>query len=572
MDAFARSRKKRKKKKRARVEKVHTGPNFMLDDWLWDVRSSMRSASVGKVNRGKVKRSASVPLKGRTWRFLGSVKGRKTNYGHEKLSDLVVRVADAVAEKHPGSILDIGNMGLASGGRIVQSKSHQGGRDVDLAIYAVNAKGKQVNTGRFIKFNRECKAGRGLKVDRARNWELVKALITSEDPVVQWLFISRPVKEALLKYAREQKEEGWIIRRAAAIMHQPGDSAAHADHFHVRIFCTGWDRAQGCVDYGPERSRHARDDSILAGRLDRLKRRVRKGLDKERLAALETIFSLEPDRAGALAQGLLCDPSSKVVVRALAEVKRRKKADWEKTVASKLKCAPGPETELVLLEAVGDYLDKRVRVAARKAASRAVCKDASTCKGAGCDKALKLCRTAAGALAWSTDLKDGKILADLLESKDKRVRKKALSAIRTLYVTSDPAVPGERVRSKKKKKKSRAQRWRLLVKKSRKLTWEEQAFRQLQRQGYALKGRLARKANTALLLKALKKGFPFGFAAQRALATIFKQDFNRPVKNRAAHRYYSSLAAGSGRTRKPATPADKGQRQAMRKLPPLPEM
>lgn len=573
-DALARGRKKKKKKsrKRAAVERVYSGPNFMLEDWLWDVRGSLRSASTGKANRGRVEHSVRLPLRGRTWRFLASVRKRGTNYGHERLAELVVRAADAVAEKHRGSILDIGNMGLVRGGRITQSKSHQGGRDVDVAIFAVDKKGRRINTGRFIKFNAECKAARGLEVDRARNWELVKALVMSEDPVVQWLFIATPVEKALLQYAREQKEEGWIVRRAAAIMHQPGDSAAHADHFHIRIFCSDWDRAQGCVDYGPERSRHVRDDSIKTRRVETLERRISRGLDSQRLAALETLFVLAPDRAGGLARKLLCDPSKKMVERALAEVKHSTTQGWEKLVAGALHCAAEPATELVLLEAVGKYLDKRVRKAARKAAARPYCLDGAKCSGSDCKAALRLCVVAVEALAWSTELSDGKVLAGLVESKEKRVRRKAVRALRTLFATNDPVVAGKKVDEKKTgEKKSRAERWQRLVRKSRKLSWEKQAFRQFQRQGYALHSRLTRKANTALLLKALKTGFPLGFASQRALASIFKQDFQRPLGNRAAYRLYARLAANSGRAGPAAQPTSPG-RQALRKLPPLPEM
>jgi penicillin-insensitive murein endopeptidase len=38
------------------------------------------------------------------------------------------------------------------------------------------------------------------------------------------------------------------VRRA---LKQPGDSARHDDHLHVRVYCTPSDRRLGCVDLGP---------------------------------------------------------------------------------------------------------------------------------------------------------------------------------------------------------------------------------------------------------------------------------------------------------------------------------
>jgi penicillin-insensitive murein endopeptidase len=36
-------------------------------------------------------------------------------------------------------------------------------------------------------------------------------------------------------------------------MHQPSDAQTHMDHWHLRIFCSPSDRAQGCNDRGPAR-------------------------------------------------------------------------------------------------------------------------------------------------------------------------------------------------------------------------------------------------------------------------------------------------------------------------------
>jgi hypothetical protein len=37
------------------------------------------------------------------------------------------------------------------------------------------------------------------------------------------------------------------------VLHQPGDSLPHDDHFHVRIYCPVGDRHAWCVDRAPLR-------------------------------------------------------------------------------------------------------------------------------------------------------------------------------------------------------------------------------------------------------------------------------------------------------------------------------
>ena len=42
-----------------------------------------------------------------------------------------------------------------------------------------------------------------------------------------------------------------LVEYARTLMRQPGDSAPHDDHFHVRVYCTRSDRFHGCRDSGP---------------------------------------------------------------------------------------------------------------------------------------------------------------------------------------------------------------------------------------------------------------------------------------------------------------------------------
>jgi hypothetical protein len=42
-----------------------------------------------------------------------------------------------------------------------------------------------------------------------------------------------------------------VIAKARLALKQPGDSARHDDHMHVRVYCSKGDREFGCVDMGP---------------------------------------------------------------------------------------------------------------------------------------------------------------------------------------------------------------------------------------------------------------------------------------------------------------------------------
>ena len=59
-------------------------------------------------------------------------------------------------------------------------------------------------------------------------------------------------------------------------MVRPKNSSPHADHFHIRIFCTDGDLEFGCKDYGPEwawvKEARAVDQAMLESRVDRIMR------------------------------------------------------------------------------------------------------------------------------------------------------------------------------------------------------------------------------------------------------------------------------------------------------------
>lgn len=91
------------------------------------------------------------------------------------------------------------------------------------------------------------------RFDVKRNWALVRALVQDARVDVQYLFCHAQLRQRLLEHAQSIGEDPDVIDRAAALLHQPGDSMPHDDHLHLRIFCSSDDRPFGCVDRGPVR-------------------------------------------------------------------------------------------------------------------------------------------------------------------------------------------------------------------------------------------------------------------------------------------------------------------------------
>ena len=82
----------------------------------------------------------------------------------------------------------------------------------------------------------------------------LKELLTAPEAPVQWIFIYQPLANRLIDHAQQLGEPEALIARARRTLRQPGDSARHDDHMHVRIYCSATDRAYGCVDIGPMES------------------------------------------------------------------------------------------------------------------------------------------------------------------------------------------------------------------------------------------------------------------------------------------------------------------------------
>ena len=175
-------------------------------------------------------------------------KARCLNYGVARLVDALAHAGQSVRAAYPGSPpLGVGDLAQAKGGPIPPySRSHQAGRDVDLAYYAVDASGAPLPVDDLWKAKGLTDGTRHF--DLERNWALVVALASNPSVEVRWIFVSDELRAALLAEGAKEKAAPALISRAEAVLHQPSDAPPHDDHFHLRIRCTAEERAAGCRD------------------------------------------------------------------------------------------------------------------------------------------------------------------------------------------------------------------------------------------------------------------------------------------------------------------------------------
>ena len=216
---------------------------------------SNAGCSVGKAWSGSLRCATQMPLVGKHHKFSWVAKKKGSNFGTPAMVELLERSAATVDGAVEGPPLILGSISVRHGGKMGPHKSHQTGRDVDILFYVRDPKGRRRQAVGFYEFDgagrcqhRRCK---GWRFDVQRNWWLVRTMVWSQRPQVQYIFVSNPLRKLMLDYAVKRNEHPEIIRRAKKVLAEPGNSSPHADHFHVRIYCSSADKKAGCRDGGP---------------------------------------------------------------------------------------------------------------------------------------------------------------------------------------------------------------------------------------------------------------------------------------------------------------------------------
>lgn len=208
------------------------------------------AASQGRPARGTVEGAVQLTESDAVRVLPTRHKQRCLSWGTPRLISALERAGRDVQKRVEGSpALGVGNIGRAKGGSLAPySKSHQAGRDCDLAFYALDAKGP-VAAEDLEHFDASLNSTESeRRFDVARNWALVSSLLSNDDIEVKWLFVSTPLRTALLAHARKVKAPASLLRAAEERLHQPSDAPPHDDHFHLRLRCTATERGDRCVD------------------------------------------------------------------------------------------------------------------------------------------------------------------------------------------------------------------------------------------------------------------------------------------------------------------------------------
>lgn len=209
--------------------------------------------TIGVPHEGMITNAVPLPKKGPGYALY---RNNARNFGNPRIVAAIQSAARHVAEARPGGArLLVGDISPRWGGQSSGHRSHRNGRDADLLLYALTPDGRSVESPGFVRYGPdglgEVDKGKFVRLDVGREWQVVKALVSSREANVQWLFLARWLEALVIEHARALGEDPELIWYAESVLLQPGDSAAHDDHLHFRVACTPEEALGGCLGGGP---------------------------------------------------------------------------------------------------------------------------------------------------------------------------------------------------------------------------------------------------------------------------------------------------------------------------------
>lgn len=278
---------------------------------------SRNGTSVGTAEGGILTDAVQLRPRGPHHTILRAHRRRRhLHWGTRELVALVEHAADYVAARHPGSVLQVGNLSARAGGDIPYSHSHNSGRDVDLAFYLRGPTGRPRVPSDYARIAADGRVrGRSASraaFDPARNWALVEALLSHPTVRVQWVLVAEHLRELLLTHARAHAADPDLVRRAEHVLAQPRASGSHDDHFHVRLYCPPDDLLDGCRPAGPRWAWIDPYERAFAERVEQLLDLFRSTADPSvRTPALQRLVAMSASEAAAPLAALLAHEAAR---------------------------------------------------------------------------------------------------------------------------------------------------------------------------------------------------------------------------------------------------------------------
>lgn len=183
--------------------------------------------STGTANRGRLKGSIALQ-DGLGYR----VRATDRSYGTRTTVRLIEECIGNTRQKHKDAPdIMIGDLSFEKGGKMRPHKSHQSGRDADIAYYI---KG-QDTAWRFY-------VAKPSNLDVAKTWTLFKEFV--ETNKVEYIFVDYNLQKVLYEYGRKHGASAEYLDRV--FQYPKGKSSqqgiirwsrGHDDHFHIRFKC-----------------------------------------------------------------------------------------------------------------------------------------------------------------------------------------------------------------------------------------------------------------------------------------------------------------------------------------------
>ncbi len=323
------------------------------------------SRSIGNVVDGYLINSARLPLPHPHLVVLPIQFQRRLIFSTDEMLELVADAAQHVAKSFEGSVLHLGNFSAEGGGDIPYSVSHNSGRDADIAFFVVDAAGNPTvlpdllplkGDGTFTGEPDTQYQDQTYYFDVQRNWAFIEGLLLSKAATIQYVFVSNPLRNLLLDYARKSNASPALIARAQTILTQPGGALPHDDHFHIRTYCSESDMRSGCIDTGRLTAEfrsyvNARNQTIAKSQ-----KLLHSKKSDHRVAAVQRLSVMQATAAGNDIANLLDDKDPRVraaSARALADLGGSKSTAFVNAISKQITSEQNPQALAEQLAALG---------------------------------------------------------------------------------------------------------------------------------------------------------------------------------------------------------------------------